>query len=85
MQRSSDIQVIDDTGTLLTLLKPAKRIVSLTATGLDILFELGLYLASRSVLAQWYWYSNTAPDPRSTVTQNLSKFKIKPCLIPIVA
>lgn len=42
MQRSSDTQVIDDTGTSLTLLKPTKRIVSLTATGLDILLELGL-------------------------------------------
>lgn len=42
MQQSSNSQVIDDTGTLLTLLKPAKQIVSLTATGLDILFELGL-------------------------------------------
>jgi len=42
MQSSSDTQVIDDTETSLTLLKPAKRIVSLTATGIDILFELGL-------------------------------------------
>lgn len=72
--------VIDDTGTEIVLSQPAKRIVCLTATGLDILAELDLepvgYL-SQGVANKPEFYGDRAQQFTSVGSWLIPNVKVK--------